>query len=361
MQEDIEKFICKNKIKQHLDRLAEKHKGKRFLIYGTGKLFQKLKVLHYFDDFNIVGISDIKYYDFPEIENDFGFSVYKPSEVINAKPDVILCCLQNGYAIKKDLKNYVKYHKAKIKVESVAEYKTDSCLQKYFKSLRHVWGKFFADKNNNVYLIDDFGVKKKWTKKIKGLNIIFYGKNNKVVIHKNNLNKFKNSTVLLSGESTFLLKGQAIYISNMCFSTHTENCSIELGKNILMQGGTIILSQEPGQSVKIGNNSIFAPHLYIRSSDAHALYDKDSKKILNKFENIVIGDNVWCGYHTTILKGAEIADNTVVASNTLVNKKFKENYILLAGMPARILKRNICWDIKNPSCFGEFYTKKADT
>lgn len=46
MTDSIEDFIYKNRIKEQLDRLSEKYKDKRVLIYGTGKLFQKIKELY---------------------------------------------------------------------------------------------------------------------------------------------------------------------------------------------------------------------------------------------------------------------------------------------------------------------------
>lgn len=81
MTDSIEDFIYKNRIKEQLDRLSEKYKDKRVLIYGTGKLFQKIKELYSFDNFNVVGVSDVKYYDLPELETEYNYKIYTPDKI----------------------------------------------------------------------------------------------------------------------------------------------------------------------------------------------------------------------------------------------------------------------------------------
>ena len=40
-----------------------------------------------------------------------------------------------------------------------------------------------------------------------------------------------------------------------------------------------------------------------------------------------------------ILPGVEIGDHTVVAANAVVNRSFKEGNCILAGVPAKIVKK----------------------
>lgn len=74
---------------------------------------------------------------------------------------------------------------------------------------------------------------------------------------------------------------------------------------------------------------------------------------------IFIGDRVWIGNRSTISKGSYIPDDTIVASNSLVNKNFKsiEPYSLLAGAPASLkgtgFKR--IWDAKRQAELDKQY------
>ena len=42
---------------------------------------------------------------------------------------------------------------------------------------------------------------------------------------------------------------------------------------------------------------------------------------------------------------AIINNNSVIAAHTLVNKSFSESNILVAGIPAKIKRKNIVWNI----------------
>lgn len=62
-----------------------------------------------------------------------------------------------------------------------------------------------------------------------------------------------------------------------------------------------------------------------------------------KARNIRVGNHVWIGSRVTVLKGAVIPNGCVVAANTVVNKEFTEENCLLAGNPAKVVKRNVSW------------------
>lgn len=49
-----------------------------------------------------------------------------------------------------------------------------------------------------------------------------------------------------------------------------------------------------------------------------------------------IGNNVFIGMHTTILKGVHIGNNVIVGANSLVNKNIPDNCVV-AGNPCRVV------------------------
>ena len=58
---------------------------------------------------------------------------------------------------------------------------------------------------------------------------------------------------------------------------------------------------------------------------------------------IKVGDRVWIGNRTTISKGAVIPNDTIISSNSLVNKDFSpiEPFCMLAGCPATIKAKGL--------------------
>ena len=52
-----------------------------------------------------------------------------------------------------------------------------------------------------------------------------------------------------------------------------------------------------------------------------------------------IGNNVDIGYGATIIGDIKIANNITIGANSLVNKEFLEEGVIIAGCPAKIIKR----------------------
>ena len=94
--------------------------------------------------------------------------------------------------------------------------------------------------------------------------------------------------------------------------------------------------------VTFGDNVFIAPNCGFYTVN-HPLDVETRNKGLEYALPITVGNNVWIGAHTTILKGAEISAGSVVAIKSLVSKKFEEKNIILAGVPARVVKKNVYW------------------
>lgn len=60
-------------------------------------------------------------------------------------------------------------------------------------------------------------------------------------------------------------------------------------------------------------------------------------------KGIAVGSNVWIGSGVLVLAGAVIPDNSVVAAGSIVNRAFSESGVLLAGVPAKIVRSGVNW------------------
>ncbi|WP_415423490.1 acyltransferase [Serratia marcescens] len=77
--------------------------------------------------------------------------------------------------------------------------------------------------------------------------------------------------------------------------------------------------------------------------DFHAIYYENKKK---EYDNIIkIGNCVWIGCNVSIFKGVHIASGCVVAANSVVTGVFLEENCLIAGNPAKVVKKNISWEL----------------
>lgn len=76
-------------------------------------------------------------------------------------------------------------------------------------------------------------------------------------------------------------------------------------------------------------------------SDFHKIFNMQNE-IINLPSPVHIGNHVWIGCRSTILKGVNIPDNSVVAAGSVMTKSFSESYYIYGGNNLR-LKNNIDW------------------
>jgi acetyltransferase-like isoleucine patch superfamily enzyme len=114
---------------------------------------------------------------------------------------------------------------------------------------------------------------------------------------------------------------------------------LTVGHNTGMSSTALICNHE----IEIGNNVNLGGNTIIYDTDFHAidpkirlnkgLDKKEAKKAIVK-----IGNNVFTGAHSTILKGVTIGDNAVVGACSLVSKDIPTNEIWV-GNPIRFIGR----------------------
>ena len=102
-----------------------------------------------------------------------------------------------------------------------------------------------------------------------------------------------------------------------------DKAEVVIGNNVFFNSGCIVTAR---RSVKIGDNTIFGPNVMVFDND-HAV--ADGKICDNKFvcDDIVIGNNVWVGAGSIILKGTEIQDNCIIAAGSVVKGKVESGKI----------------------------------
>ncbi|SMC62869.1 acyltransferase [Cellulophaga tyrosinoxydans] len=122
------------------------------------------------------------------------------------------------------------------------------------------------------------------------------------------------------------------------------NCSALIGQNCKFEDVHIAVT-EPNSKITIGDDCLFAYDIDIRTGDSHSIIDTKSNKRINFAKDVCIGNHVWVASHVSILKGVNIAANTVIATRSTVTKSFDRENILIGGSPSKILKEDINWDI----------------
>ena len=58
---------------------------------------------------------------------------------------------------------------------------------------------------------------------------------------------------------------------------------------------------------------------------------------------IIIGNKCYIGSAVRFMPGTKIGNNTIVAMGSVVTKKFSQDYLMVGGVPAKIIRENYDW------------------
>lgn len=98
------------------------------------------------------------------------------------------------------------------------------------------------------------------------------------------------------------------------------------------------------KKIIFGSDVLIGWNTEIIDGDAHKIIDEFGIRSNNDRE-IKIGNHVWIGANSKIMKGACIGDNSIIASNTMLLSNMNMDGIVVGGLPNRILKQNINWRV----------------
>jgi len=169
------------------------------------------------------------------------------------------------------------------------------------------------------------------------------GNNSDVIIENCNENFMDNIHITCGNNCKVHLHGiNALNSALVIFML--DDAILDIGPKQLMNGKVEIFLHEKSK-IQIGENCLWAT-TRIWSSDMHKIYDLDSNIRLNHAEDIIIGDNVWFGEDSLILKGSIILSGCIIAAKSVVTKSTATHKnSVIAGNPARIVKTNVKWEL----------------
>lgn len=192
---------------------------------------------------------------------------------------------------------------------------------------------------NNLYEIRG-GVKIYNNGKIlKGCKFRCHGTGNKIILKDSGF--IRNSMFFIKGNNNVIEIDSGGGITNAHFWIEDSNNRIVIGKNTNLCG-SIHLACIEGTEIHIGDDCLFSSDIVFRTGDSHSLLDLQGNRI-NPSSDIVIGNHVWIGHRVTINKGVNISKDNMIGTGAIVTKSFNEQGTVIAGVPAKIVKRDIQW------------------
>lgn len=170
--------------------------------------------------------------------------------------------------------------------------------------------------------------------------VVFNGCGN--VIHIDNAAKMINCKIVINGSNNNIYLGKNAFIEKSGILLDFDGNTLSIGNNTII-GPQNHFSISEGTSIFIGSDCLTSANIHYRTTDSHSILNKNGERI-NWCKNIEIHDHVWVGANAVFLKGSKIGKDCVVSYGAIVTKDFIETECVIAGCPAKIVKREINWD-----------------
>lgn len=119
------------------------------------------------------------------------------------------------------------------------------------------------------------------------------------------------------------------------YHKYVKKLGVKMGKDVRFNGRPI-WGSEP-YLIELGNHVIIASEVtFLTHEGGHWVLKGLDKKYNDTFGygRIIVKDNVYIGYRSTILRGVTIGENTIIGACSLVTRSCEPNSVY-AGVPAR--------------------------
>lgn len=154
-------------------------------------------------------------------------------------------------------------------------------------------------------------------------------------------------TILLGGNNNTLIVGKNVTVGSLLI-VFGNNGYCSIGENTEIIGAEFHIAHS---GIRIGEDCLFSTQIELRTHDGHHIFDATTHQRINYPADIEIGDNVWIAYKVTLLAGAKIGIGSVVGANAVTSGQFGDHRVI-AGVPAKVIRENICWSREDTECFN---------
>lgn len=123
-----------------------------------------------------------------------------------------------------------------------------------------------------------------------------------------------------------------VHFTSRIISPENLRIDVSSSRSLAVSGGVYIQALN---GVEIGKNVLIAPGVKIISSNHDILSDAGPVKA----DPIIIGDDSWLGANVVVLPGVCLGKRTVVGAGAVVTKSFSAGNIIIAGNPAKEIRK----------------------
>jgi len=161
----------------------------------------------------------------------------------------------------------------------------------------------------------------------------------KIGFGRTQVSDFRYDRTIINMEGTWHIKGKCKL---------GVGCTISIGPDGVLTTGndfnaTAKTSILCAHKITFGDHNLISWDCLIMDTDQHRIKDLEGNSI-NEDQPVVLGDNVWVGCRTSVLKGVTLPSDCIVGASSNVTGSFNQSNCIIAGNPAKIIKTGVSWE-----------------
>lgn len=140
------------------------------------------------------------------------------------------------------------------------------------------------------------------------------------------------------GKRAKLILGKRVRMRSGTKVRVRNGAQVNIGENTFLNHGCMVISHE---RIILGKNVQCGPNVLIYDHDHDFRTKNGLKELKYKTSPIEIGDNVWIGANTVILRGTIIGSNCVVAAGSIIKGVFKDDTIIMQKRDTTVIESTV--------------------
>lgn len=150
------------------------------------------------------------------------------------------------------------------------------------------------------------------------------------------------SSLLVSGAGATVLLGPESEFT-------AGNIYCGAASSVIFDGGVTatreaVVDARNGGSILARWGQLWAANVYVATDDMHRLTCRETGVRLNPYgARILLGRHLWLGRDVIITGHAEVGDDSVIGSRSMVRGQKIPANTAVAGVPARVIRENVTW------------------
>ena len=214
-------------------------------------------------------------------------------------------------------------------------------IKAFFRKIKNYF-KISNDKKNNINI----------DARIMGnIKMKIGGENNTIILKNIQMDQNSRITIEICGSNNIITINDISLNQDILIrmgQNHNNFGAIENAEFRIKKGTSIeemqYITYNSNSKCIIGEKCMFSFGITIYNTDAHAILDYKSKRLVNFVDGIYIGNHCWVGMNVTLLKNTIIPDDCIIGTQSVVSGKLPVEHAVYAGNPVRLIKENRTWD-----------------